>query len=207
MNIYEKLSKIQEQLKAPKNRVNTFANFNYRSCEDILEEVKPICRDNGAVLVVTDDIVNLGDRYYIKGIATLIDLENPEDRIQGQAFAREALDKTKMDDSQITGTASSYARKYALNGLFNIDDTKDADTDEFVKVMNKENKPEKIDERKNKALVSSIENAGIKDEKVMEILKQFGYENTKDILLKDYMKIVNKFKELKEVNQWTIQEH
>ena len=200
MNIYEKLSKIQEQLKAPKNRVNTFANFNYRSCEDILEEVKPICRNNGAVLVVTDDIVNLGDRYYIKGIATLIDLENPEDRIQGQAFAREALDKTKMDDSQITGTASSYARKYALNGLFNIDDTKDADTDEFVKFMSKENKPEKIDERKNKALVSSIENAGIKDEKVMEILKQFGYENTKDILLKDYMKIVNKFKELKEVN-------
>lgn len=207
MNIYEKLSKIQEQLKAPKNRVNTFANFNYRSCEDILEEVKPICRDNGAVLVVTDDIVNLGDRYYIKGIATLIDLEKPEDRIQGQAFAREALDKTKMDDSQITGTASSYARKYALNGLFNIDDTKDADTDEFVKVMNKENKPEKIDEKKNKALVASIENAGIKDEKVMEILKQYGYENTKDILLKDYMKIVNKFKELKEVNQWTIQEH
>lgn len=201
MNIYEKLSKIQEQLKAPKNRVNTFANFNYRSCEDILEEVKPICRDNGAVLVVTDDIVNLGDRYYIKGIATLIDLENPEDRIQGQAFAREALDKTKMDDSQITGTASSYARKYALNGLFNIDDTKDADTDEFVKVMNKENKPEKIDEKKNKALVASIENAGIRDEKVMEILKQYGYENTKDILLKDYMKIVNKFKELKEVNQ------
>ena len=201
MNIYEKLSKIQEQLKAPKNRVNTFANFNYRSCEDILEEVKPICRDNGAVLVVTDDIVNLGDRYYIKGIATLIDLEKPEDRIQGQAFAREALDKTKMDDSQITGTASSYARKYALNGLFNIDDTKDADTDEFVKVMNKENKPEKIDEKKNKALVASIENAGIKDEKVMEILKQYGYENTKDILLKDYMKIVNKFKELKEVNQ------
>lgn len=131
-NIYEKLSTIQSNLKAPKGQFNSFGKYKYRSCEDILEAVKPICSENRLSLVVKDDIVLVGERYYIKAIATLYDLDS-EKTIEATALARESETKKGMDDSQITGTASSYARKYALNGLFNIDDTKDADTDAYTK--------------------------------------------------------------------------
>lgn len=127
MAIFEKLSKIQAELKAPKNQYNSFGKYKYRSCEDILEAVKPICQKNGCVLILSDEVVNLDGRYYVKATATLID---GEDKISNSAFAREDESKKGMDGSQITGTASSYARKYALNGLFCIDDTKDADTNE-----------------------------------------------------------------------------
>ena len=119
----EKLAIIQQKLKAPKNQHNKFGNYKYRSCEDILEGVKPLLGD--LVLTVNDDIQMIGDRIYVKATATITDGENS---ISNQAFARESLIKKGMDDSQITGTASSYARKYALNGLFLIDDTKDADS-------------------------------------------------------------------------------
>lgn len=114
MNIYEKLIKVQNELKAPKNQRNNFGGYKYRSCEDILEAVKPILKENGLTLFMTDDIVNVGDRYYIVAIATLIDIETGE-KITTQANARESEIKKGMDDSQITGTASSYARKYCLN--------------------------------------------------------------------------------------------
>lgn len=127
MAIFEKLSKIQAELKAPKNQYNDFGKYKYRSCEDILEAVKPICQKNGCVLVLSDEVVNLDGRYYVKATAMLID---GEDNISNSAYAREDESKKGMDGSQITGTASSYARKYALNGLFCIDDTKDADTNE-----------------------------------------------------------------------------
>lgn len=127
MAIFEKLSKIQAELKAPKNQYNSFGKYKYRSCEDILEAVKPICQKNGCVLVLSDEVVNLDGRYYVKATAMLID---GEDNISNSAYAREDESKKGMDGSQITGTASSYARKYALNGLFCIDDTKDADTNE-----------------------------------------------------------------------------
>ncbi len=120
MNI---LTKIQKELKVPKSQRNTFANYNYRNCEDILEAVKPLLGD--AVLTVSDDIVQLGDRYYVKATATL---KAGEETYSVSAFAREPLDKKGSDASQITGAASSYARKYALNGLFLIDDTKDSDS-------------------------------------------------------------------------------
>ncbi len=126
MTIYEKLSAIQQELKVPKNRKNTFGNYNYRSAEDILEEVKRIAVLHKAVLFIKDEIVNIGDRYYIQATATLQDLEG-EGKIEVKALAREQETKKGMDESQITGAASSYARKYALNGLFAIDDTKDAD--------------------------------------------------------------------------------
>lgn len=126
MNIYEKLSAIQNELKAPKNQFNKFGNYKYRNCEDILEAVKPICAKNKATLVVYDEIVNVGDRYYVKAIARLYDQES-EQYIEASASAREEENKKGMDASQITGSTSSYARKYALNGLFNIDDTKDSD--------------------------------------------------------------------------------
>lgn len=134
MNIFEKLLAIQQELKAPKGQYNSFGKYSYRSCEDILEAVKPICAKYKAVLTVSDELVYMGDRYYIKATATIIDTEEAlNNMIENTAFAREEETKKGMDGSQITGTASSYARKYALNGLFCIDDTKDADTDEFKK--------------------------------------------------------------------------
>lgn len=129
MNIYEKLSEIQAELKAPKNQKNTFGGYNYRSCEDILEAVKPITKKYKTVLVVTDEIVLTGDRHYIAANAVLADFES-EGTVKAVAYAREPEVKKGMDSSQITGAASSYARKYALNGLFAIDDNKDSDTDE-----------------------------------------------------------------------------
>jgi hypothetical protein len=119
----KKLAVIQQKLKAPKSQFNKFANFNYRSCEDILEAVKPLLGD--LTLIIQDDIVQVGDRHYIRATVSLMDGTNS---IGCSALAREPESKTGMDASQITGAASSYARKYALNGLFLIDDTKDADT-------------------------------------------------------------------------------
>lgn len=131
MNIYEKLINIQKELKAPKSNYNDFGRYNYRSCEDILEAVKPICFEYRAVLILSDDILNVGQSNYVEATAILINIDNPVEMVSNKAEARESIDKKGMDDSQITGTASSYARKYALNGLFNIDDTKDADTNEY----------------------------------------------------------------------------
>ena len=125
-SILKKLSVIQQELKAPKSQRNSFGNYNYRSCEDILEAVKPILSETGTALTITDDIVEIGGRVYVKATATLWDAETGE-TIQNSAYAREAETKKGMDDSQVTGAASSYARKYALNGLFCIDDVKDAD--------------------------------------------------------------------------------
>ena len=130
MNIQEKLTKIQLDLKAPKSKRNSFGNYNYRSCEDILEAVKPLLAANLCSLTLDDDVLCIGDRVYVKATATLTDHAEGA-TISTHAFAREAETKKGMDESQITGTASSYARKYALNGLFAIDDTKDADTDEY----------------------------------------------------------------------------
>lgn len=121
----ERVIAVQSQLKAPKNQRNNFGGYNYRNCEDILEAVKPLLKAEGLYLTITDDIVVLGDRFYVKATATLTDGERS---LSNQAFAREEATKKGMDGSQVTGAASSYARKYALNGLFAIDDTKDADT-------------------------------------------------------------------------------
>ena len=122
------LNKIQKELKAPKSQFNSFGKYHYRNCEDILEAVKPLLGED--ILTLTDEIVQVGDRYYVKATATLHEGAND---VIVSAYAREALDKKGMDEAQITGAASSYARKYALNGLFLIDDTKDADTDEKPK--------------------------------------------------------------------------
>lgn len=129
MNIYEKLLRVQVELKAPKGQYNSFGKYKYRSCEDILTAVKPLLDKVGAIITLTDDLVIVGDRFYVKAQATFLDMEKFTS-ISSSAFAREDETKKGMDGSQITGTASSYARKYALNGLLLIDDTKDADTDE-----------------------------------------------------------------------------
>jgi len=141
--IYDKLNFIQQKLEAKKNQYNKFGNFYYRSCEDILESAKPLLGD--LVLLLEDKVVKLGDRYYIKAIAKITDGQTT---IENTAYAREVLSKTKMDESQITGAASSYARKYALNGLFCIDDEKDADTkDNSKKEEVEENKTEEKTQR------------------------------------------------------------
>jgi len=126
LTLTQKLNKIQQELKVGKSQFNKFANFSYRSCEDILMAVKPLLRD--CSLVIDDKIVKLGDRYYVKATATLLDSSLLKEEIFATAYAREAQEKKGMDASQITGSTSSYARKYALNGLFCIDDAKDADT-------------------------------------------------------------------------------
>ncbi len=127
MTIIAKLRTIQQELKAPKGQTNTFGGYKYRSCEDILEAVKPLLDKNKVALLIKDEMLQVGDRYYVKATATLID-EADGGEVWATALAREEETKKGMDASQITGAASSYARKYALNGLFAIDDEKDADT-------------------------------------------------------------------------------
>lgn len=130
MTVYKKLIEVQQELKAPKNQRNTFGNYNYRSCEDILEALKPVLAAQDATVFISDKVVVKENLWaYIESTATFVDIETGES-ISTTAFAREAETKKGMDASQITGSASSYARKYALNGLFLIDDTRDADTDE-----------------------------------------------------------------------------
>jgi len=168
-SINEKLMEVQSKLAAPKGQNNTFGKYKYRSCEDILSAVKPLLSENGLTILLSDDIVMIGheasqksseyevvpgknnssdsvlvktdmvvgSRFYVKATATLSD---GNDTICVTAYARESLDKKGMDHSQVTGATSSYARKYALNGLFAIDDTKDADTDEFAKSTAKSSK-------------------------------------------------------------------
>lgn len=131
MNIYEKLLVIQTKLKAPKAQYNKFGGFWYRNCEDILEAVKPLLAEVKATVVVRDEIEHIGDRYYVRATATLIDTESESmAAINNIAYAREDESKKGMDGAQLTGATSSYARKYALNGLFAIDDNKDSDNGE-----------------------------------------------------------------------------
>lgn len=143
MEFYEKLVAIQSDLKAPKDKVNKFSNFKYRSCEGILEAVKPLLAQHALYLNISDEIVQIGDRYYVKAKATIMDGTNAQTAI---AWAREEDSKKGMDAAQLTGATSSYARKYALNALFGIDDAKDPDTDEFQKQTrsSKKEKPQDI---------------------------------------------------------------
>lgn len=142
MEFWEKLVAIQNDLKAPKDKENKFGGFRYRSCEGILEAVKPLLAREGLVLSISDEIVEVTGRVYVKATATITDGTNSQ---QVTAYAREADTKKGMDPSQVTGASSSYARKYALNGLFCIDDAKDADTDEFQKMAGRSAKKDKED--------------------------------------------------------------
>jgi hypothetical protein len=145
-----KLVKIQAELKAPKNQMNAFGKYKYRSAEDIIEAVKPILFKNNCALLISDEIVQVADRVYVKATAMLIDESNEELPIKVYGWAREEEVKKGMDAAQITGSASSYARKYALNGLFAIDDTKDADS-------TNEHKDE-VGEEKRMKLIALLEN-------------------------------------------------
>jgi len=161
------LAQIQSELKAPKGQRNTFGKYNYRSCEDILEAVKPLLQERGLVILITDDIVQIGERYYVRATATIYDSEGSY--ISNSALAREELKRTGMDASQITGATSSYARKYALNGLFAIDDTKDADA---TNKGQDEPKPPKATAQP--AFTDEIRTALAKAQTVQELVKTFG---------------------------------
>lgn len=128
MNVYEALGEIQHRLKAPKNQTNKFGGYNYRSAEDILEAVKPLAHEVGATVNCSDEVLMVGDRFYVVATAILTTYEGEQVAVQG--WAREQDERKGMDASQVTGSASSYARKYALSGLFAIDDEKDADAQE-----------------------------------------------------------------------------
>lgn len=130
--MHDKLLQIQAELKVPKGQTNSFGGYKYRSCEDIVEAVKPLCMKHGMVLTLSDTVEEVGGRVYVRSVATLREIEREDIAftnmaITAEGWAREAETKKGMDDAQITGSASSYARKYALNGLFAIDDTKDPD--------------------------------------------------------------------------------
>lgn len=156
----DRLLAVQTELKAPKGKYNSFGKFKYRSCEDILEAVKPLLAKFGLMLTLSDEVVNVFERVYVKATATLTD---GKQSLTVSAYAREAEKKTGMDDSQVTGTASSYARKYALNGLFLIDDTKDADTDEYHDMVKTEEvKAQTISREKALALGELCKEKGVK---------------------------------------------
>lgn len=187
MNIQEKLLQVQVGLKAPKNQYNKFGQYYYRNCEDIQEAVKPLLDKVKATLVVGDELVLIGDRYYIKATAMFMDCES-EAVIKNIAYAREEQEKKGMDVSQVTGSTSSYARKYALNGLFCIDDVKDADNQDNSgrKALGKGDSPksdrgtstkgkaEKVTAamiQSVKGLVEKYSSKGLKTEKILSMYK------------------------------------
>lgn len=204
MNIYEKLLAVQTELKAPKGQYNSFGKFRYRSQEDILEAVKPLLAKHGLVLTITDDIGHDDGDWYIKATAWLSNKED-EDVITVSSFAMISRDKKGMDASQMTGTASSYARKYALNGLFLIDDTKDADTDAYAKQTGRK-KPEqeaedaeaaaaeKIGGARALALRSMVIREGIPEAVVLDLYHVSSLENLTE---RQHAHIVGHLKELK----------
>ena len=198
MTIKEKLQIIQTELKAPKNQHNDFGNYNYRSCEDILEGVKPLLVKVKAALTISDEIVNIGSRYYIKATAALHDLES-NDVFEISAFAREPENRPKMDEAQVTGSSSSYARKYALNGLFCIDDTKDPDATNTGKKEEPKKKgssakgkeKDVLKESNYKTLVETIRRKGVYPESVCERYKKDSLRKLTDAEFADAMQLLN----------------
>lgn len=179
MNIYQSLNYIQSNLKAPKGQFNSFGKYHYRSCEDILEGVKPHLKETNTCLVISDEIVTIGDHNYIKATATLYGADGGA--VANSAFAKEPLEKKGMDPSQITGATSSYARKYALNGLFCIDDTKDADTDAYTANTTKSKTKEKAPE------TNTIKEKRVKEEYLRSITQQMGIKQINPKLISEYI--------------------
>ena len=192
MNVYEKLMTVQTKLRAPKGQYNSFGKYSYRSCEDILEALKPLLGEVGAIVNVTDEIKLIGDRYYVEATASFIDTETGE-RMIAKASAREAETKKGMDDSQVTGSVSSYARKYALNGLFAIDDNKDADsTNTHGKEIKPNMTPTGVTEAQLKRLLAIGNKSGFnKDTIVKTVKKLYGCE-LKDMTREQYNEVCNR---------------
>lgn len=204
MNIYQSLNYIQSNLKAPKGQFNSFGKYHYRSCEDILEGVKPHLQETKTCLVISDEIVTIGEHNYIKATATLYSADGGA--VANSAFAKEPLEKKGMDPSQITGATSSYARKYALNGLFCIDDTKDADTDAYTANTTQTKAKEKAPE------TNTIREKRVKKEYLKSITQQMGIKQINPKLISEHInKTFNKKTsneltedELKSLYDWVV---
>ena len=206
MNIYEKLLKAQVELKAPKGQYNSFGKYKYRSCEDILEALKPVLDKLKLTLFISDEIVEVGGSYklekkdetvetvgrkYVKATITLVNIEKPDKIIKTSALAREEETKKGMDGSQITGASSSYARKYALNGMFMIDDTKDSDS------TNTHGKEEKTEaERKKEAIeaINKLADTEEKTEKVFDMIAKFNKNSLLDCTPEELKKVYTEIK-------------
>lgn len=190
-SIYKKLLKVQTELKAPKGQFNKFGGYAYRSCEDILESLKPLLEKVKATVILTDEIKLIGDRYYIKAICQFIDIETG-DKLENTALAREDETKKGMDLAQITGSCSSYARKYALNGMFCIDDVKDSDaTNKHGKENTANTSSKKLSDKQLDRLYKIANKAGVdKDLVKQQVMKKFGKE-VEDLTKQEYDLVCN----------------
>lgn len=194
MSVFLKLMDVQQTLNAPKNQYNSFGKYNYRSCEDILEGLKPCLKAAKACVQISDEIVVMNERYYVKATAMFIDAETGE-TVTNTAYARESADKKGMDDSQVTGATSSYARKYALNGLFCIDDVKDADTRDNRDESKKKTNSAKASAAQMKRIADQCEKTGTNPSLVLaylniEKMADMTEEQYKDVCA-NWSKIVN----------------
>lgn len=202
LSFFEKVGAVQAELKAPKGQFNKFGGYAYRSCEDILEAVKPLLNKYGLVLVVGDELVEMGGRIYVKATARLLDAEWNE--VSNTAFAREEETKKGMDGSQITGASSSYARKYALNGLFLIDDTKDSDaTNTHGKEEVKEEKKEEKKEAKKEMPKASEKQVSlimtlVPEENRPKMLEYYKVKKIEDLTIEQASEIITKKSNKKE---------
>lgn len=202
MNLAEKLFYIQQNLKAPKGQYNEFGNYKYRSCEDIQEAVKPLLKEVKAILLLNDEIIQLGDRFYIRAVVKIQDTETGEE-ISNTAYARECESKSKMDLAQITGSCSSYARKYALNGLFCIDDNKDLDELPPEKPQGQQSKPQgkqtrqqtkpKLQPEYQEKIRQEAQRTGTELKKVCE---RYNVKSIEDMTYEDYMRASVAFRKM-----------
>ena len=188
MNVYEKLIAIQSELKAPKSQYNNFGKYAYRNCEDILEALKPILKEHKSTIYISDEIVTVLERFYVKATVTFIDAETGE-KITNTAYAREEESKKGMDGSQVTGASSSYARKYALNGMFAIDDTKDSD---FTNTTTKGDNTGLSDAQIKRLLaIASKVNISADDVKIV-VAKSFGVQDLRKMNKQQYDEICSR---------------
>lgn len=192
MEIYKRLREVQNELKAPKERLNKFGGYAYRSCEDILNAVKPLLKIYRLTLILTDDVVQIGDRFYVKATATLYSEDG--EGVHNSAYAREPLQKKGADESQITGASSSYARKYALAGLLAIDSTEDADTEEKPQEQPKEEKPQEQPKELPKATQMQI---NILKELAEQQGRELDNEKIKTLTIKQASDLIAKLKGVK----------
>ena len=193
MSVYTKLLNVQSELKAPKSQYNSFGKYKYRSCEDILEALKPILNKNKATVIISDDILFVEGRHYIKATVKFIDTENGE-MVENSALAREDEVKKGMDSSQITGSVSSYARKYALNGMFAIDDTKDSDSTNTHGVEPEQSKSTgKLSAKQVGRLLAIGLKAGIKEPEIKKVIKsEFGKDKIEDLSIEAYNSVCSR---------------
>jgi len=206
MTVLEKLGKIQAELKAPKGQFNSFGKYNYRSCEDILEAAKPLLKANNCLIMINDNLSQVGERYYISAEVSLYDCETGE-KIYCTAYAREEESKKGMDGSQVTGAASSYARKYALNGLLAIDDAKDSDStnkhgaeEKKTVTIDKPIEKPKV-EPSNRTLITEAQRKRLyaiakgNTELIKSVVNGHDYESSKEIQVRDYEAICKEIEE------------